>query len=107
MTEEQQQAASDTLWGLWQDGRRSVALSEDQRPLTREDARESDRPMEKGIRLCNFVGGDLQLRLAPARAGDVRHSRGDISRARAELGFAPKVGFEEGLARTLEWYKQS
>ena len=43
---------------------------------------------------------------APARAGDVRHSRADITRASTELGFRPTVGFEEGLARTLAWYRQ-
>jgi nucleoside-diphosphate-sugar epimerase len=30
----------------------------------------------------------------------------DISRARAELGFAPKVGLREGIGRTLEWYRE-
>ncbi len=30
----------------------------------------------------------------------------DISRARAELGYAPKVGLQEGIRRTLEWYRQ-
>jgi nucleoside-diphosphate-sugar epimerase len=38
--------------------------------------------------------------------GDVRHSRADITRAGAELGFAPVVGFEDGLAQTLAWYRQ-
>jgi nucleoside-diphosphate-sugar epimerase len=33
------------------------------------------------------------------------HSRVyDIQRARTELGFAPKVGLEEGMKRTAEWY---
>jgi UDP-glucose 4-epimerase len=40
---------------------------------------------------------------APARAGDVRHSRADISRARRDLGYDPKVVFEDGLAQTLAW----
>jgi len=30
----------------------------------------------------------------------------DISRARAELGFAPKLSVREGIARTLAWYRQ-
>lgn len=30
----------------------------------------------------------------------------DISRARAELGFAPKIGLREGIGRTLEWYRE-
>ena len=38
---------------------------------------------------------------APPRAGDVRFSQADISRARADLGYDPKVTFREGLARTL------
>ena len=39
----------------------------------------------------------------PARAGDIRHSRAKIDRISADLGFAPKVSFEEGLRRTLAW----
>jgi len=31
----------------------------------------------------------------------------DISRARAELGYAPTVGLREGIRRTLEWYRQA
>jgi 2-keto-4-pentenoate hydratase len=37
VTDEQQQAASDTLWSLWQHGRRITALTDGHRPLTRED----------------------------------------------------------------------
>jgi UDP-glucose 4-epimerase len=40
-----------------------------------------------------------------ARPGDIRHSRADISKARRLLGYEPKVAFEEGLARTLAWYR--
>jgi UDP-glucose 4-epimerase len=39
----------------------------------------------------------------PARAGDIRHSRAKIASITAELGFRPKVSFEEGLRRTLAW----
>lgn len=41
----------------------------------------------------------------PARPGDVRTSCADIRRARAELGFEPEVTFEEGLRRTIDWYR--
>lgn len=41
----------------------------------------------------------------PERAGDVKHSLADISAAREALGYAPAVGFEEGLRRTVEWYR--
>jgi UDP-glucose 4-epimerase len=42
---------------------------------------------------------------AEARAGDIKDSLADISRARALLGYEPKVDFSEGLRRTVEWYK--
>jgi nucleoside-diphosphate-sugar epimerase len=41
------------------------------------------------------------------RAGDVRDSQADISKAERILGYTPIVSFEEGLAKTLEWYKAS
>ena len=44
--------------------------------------------------------------LAP-RTGDVRDSQADISKARRLLGYEPIVPFDEGLRRTLEWYRTS
>jgi UDP-N-acetylglucosamine 4-epimerase len=38
------------------------------------------------------------------RAGDVRHSRADITRIREALGYEPEIPFAEGIARTLAWY---
>jgi len=43
----------------------------------------------------------------PARAGDVRDSQADITKARTLLGYEPTVAFDEGLRRTLEWYRTS
>ena len=43
----------------------------------------------------------------PERAGDVKHSLADISRARKQLGYEPLVSFEEGLRRTVEWYRDA
>jgi nucleoside-diphosphate-sugar epimerase len=43
---------------------------------------------------------------APPRAGDVRHSMADTTSAVAELGHAPQFTIEEGLKRTLEWYRR-
>lgn len=48
-----------------------------------------------------LTGGDLRPIHQPERAGDVRHSLADISRARQELGYAPSTPFAEGLRRTL------
>jgi UDP-glucose 4-epimerase len=52
------------------------------------------------------LGTNVTPQHGPARAGDVRHSRADISRARRELGYEPTVAFEDGLAQTLRWYRQ-
>ena len=41
----------------------------------------------------------------PARPGDVEHSVADIETARRDLGYAVQVGWEEGLSRTLEFYR--
>jgi nucleoside-diphosphate-sugar epimerase len=42
----------------------------------------------------------------PDRAGDVRDSLADVSAAREAMGYTPQVGFEEGLRRTVEWYRE-
>jgi UDP-glucose 4-epimerase len=55
--------------------------------------------------LNRLLGKNLQPQHGPPRTGDVRFSRADISRARRELGYEPDVAFEEGLKRTLEWYR--
>jgi UDP-N-acetylglucosamine/UDP-N-acetyl-alpha-D-glucosaminouronate 4-epimerase len=39
------------------------------------------------------------------RGGDIKHSLADISKAEAALGYQPTVHFEEGLRRTVEWYR--
>jgi UDP-glucose 4-epimerase len=39
------------------------------------------------------------------RGGDIKHSLADISKAEAAIGYKPKVDFEEGLRRTVEWYR--
>ena len=40
------------------------------------------------------------------RGGDIKHSLADISKAAAGLGYKPTVDFEEGLRRTVEWYRK-
>jgi len=41
----------------------------------------------------------------PEREGDIKHSLADISKAEADLGYKPSVDFEDGLRRTVEWYR--
>jgi nucleoside-diphosphate-sugar epimerase len=43
----------------------------------------------------------------PARKGDVKHSQADNGRAVDWLGYEKLVGLEEGLRRTVEWWKSS
>src|SRR5919112_4017941 len=51
--------------------------------------------------------GELETDYRDTRAGDVRHSLADITRARDLLGYEPRVGMEEGLQKTIDWWKQS
>ena len=44
-----------------------------------------------------------RITVDPAQKGDMRHTCADTSRARADLGFVPKVGLEEGLAAEHAW----
>ncbi len=41
------------------------------------------------------------------RGGDIKHSLADISKAEAGIDYKPIVDFEEGLRRTVEWYRNS
>jgi UDP-glucose 4-epimerase len=52
-----------------------------------------------------LMGSTLEVKHGPPRAGEVRHSCADIERARRELGYEPTVSFEDGLRRTLDWYR--
>jgi UDP-glucose 4-epimerase len=45
------------------------------------------------------------IQFHPARPGDVLRHLGDNARFKALLGFAPRVGIEEGLARTIDWFR--
>ena len=53
-----------------------------------------------------LTGQNVEAIHAAARAGDIRHSRADISRAREILNWSPSVTFPEGLERTIAWYRK-
>jgi len=55
--------------------------------------------------LEKITGKKLEAKYDPPRDGDIRDSQADISQAREFLGYEPQVTFEEGLARTFEWYR--
>jgi len=57
--------------------------------------------------LCAIEGVEIEPKYGPPRAGDVKHSLADTTAARRDLGHDPKFNFEEGLRRTLAWYRAS
>jgi UDP-glucose 4-epimerase len=55
-------------------------------------------------RIIGFSGVPLYM---PPRTGDILNSQADISAAAAAIGYAPLVSFEEGLKRTIDWYREA
>jgi nucleoside-diphosphate-sugar epimerase len=55
--------------------------------------------------LQKIEGVTIPARYGPPRAGDVRDSQADTSMAVRDLGHAPRFSLEEGLRRTLDWYR--
>jgi nucleoside-diphosphate-sugar epimerase len=55
--------------------------------------------------LQKIEGVSVPAKYGEPRAGDVRDSQADTTAARSELKHAPQFTFEEGLRRTLEWYR--
>ena len=53
----------------------------------------------------DVIGADVEPTYEAARQGDVRDSQADIGKAKDLLGYEPTVSFEEGLRRTIEWYR--
>ena len=57
--------------------------------------------------LNGLLGTDLEPIHQPERAGDVRRSVADISRAHVQLGYECGIGLKAGLERTTAWYQES
>ena len=55
--------------------------------------------------LKKLTGYSGTVKYAPERSGDIKHSLADISRAEKQLGYKPHVKFEDGLRKTVEWYR--
>ncbi len=57
------------------------------------------------VRQINQITGkEISPVFAEARAGDIRHSQAEISKAQIRLGYMPKITFVEGLQKTIDWY---
>jgi UDP-glucose 4-epimerase len=55
--------------------------------------------------LNRLLGTSVQPRLEPPRVGDIRESMADISQAQKWLCYEPEVDFEEGLRRSVDYYR--
>jgi UDP-glucose 4-epimerase len=59
---------------------------------------------ELAERIIGMAGGG-SIKYVPDQKGDVEHTASDTRKARRELGWKPKIGFDDGLAETVEWVK--
>lgn len=57
--------------------------------------------------LNNALGVDIEPIYRPDRAGDIKHSNADISKARRLLGYDPQYSFDRGLKEAIKWYKEN
>ncbi|HEY7389896.1 MAG TPA: SDR family oxidoreductase [Bryobacteraceae bacterium] len=57
--------------------------------------------------LQQIEGIEIPAKYGPPRPGDVRHSQADVTAAVRDLGHTPRFSFEEGMRRTLEWYRRN
>lgn len=55
--------------------------------------------------LCDALGVKIEPNFGPDRAGDIKHSNADISKAQSMLGYDPDWSFERGIKAAIEWYK--
>ncbi len=57
--------------------------------------------------LCRALGIEREPAFGPDRAGDIKHSNADISKARKLLGYDPEYDFAEGIGLAIAWYKEN
>lgn len=58
-------------------------------------------------KLRSLMNVEVEAIYEPPRAGDVKHSLADISRAKEKIGYTPLVQFEEGLEKAIDWYTKN
>lgn len=56
--------------------------------------------------LTKALGKDIEPIFGPDRAGDIKHSNADVSKAKEILGYDPDYSFEKGIQEAIEWYKE-
>src|SRR5262249_32911513 len=58
-------------------------------------------------RINELLGTRVQPRYVDARPGDIKHSLADISLAKKVIGYAPTISFDDGLSRSIDWYRKT
>lgn len=61
--------------------------------------------MELASNIIRLTGSTSRIKFCSSRSGDIHHSVADISKAREILQWKPKISFEEGLIKTISYYK--
>lgn len=57
--------------------------------------------------LTDALGKSIEPKFGPERAGDIKHSNADITKAKEMLGYSPDWSFEEGIKEAIDWYKEN
>lgn len=57
--------------------------------------------------LCKALNKNIEPVFGPDRAGDIKHSNADISKAKELLGYNPSWSFEKGIKAAIEWYREN
>lgn len=57
--------------------------------------------------LTKALGIEAEPNFGSERAGDIRHSNADISKAKKLLGYDPEYSFEEGIKLAIDWYREN
>lgn len=57
--------------------------------------------------LCKALDKQVEPNFGPDRAGDIKHSNADISKARKLLGYDPDYDFAKGIALAIDWYREN
>lgn len=54
-----------------------------------------------------LLGKNIDPVYAPARAGDIKHSLADVTKAKEVIGYEPRISFDEGIRKAIDWYKEN
>jgi dTDP-glucose 4,6-dehydratase len=87
------------------DGLVKLANSEERYPVNLGNPSELTI-LEFAATIQRLMGSNLELAFEPLPEDDPRKRRPDISKARSVLGWQPKVGLQDGLRETIEYFKQ-